>query len=162
MRGELPDGAEVHLLRTLGETGQLQILVHTSAKSGAHQWVFSKQKVEKTVWKPTLSPSQPQVTGALRSTKTGEPMSRAEGKASRSSCRASGLLELVPRSDPRDAMFLGLTPAKRRNNLFLGLTPRDPRDAMFRVLNPPRNVRNNLFPRSDPRDVDPRNDPREK
>ena len=33
--GGLADGAEVHLLRTFGETGQLQILVHTLAKSGA-------------------------------------------------------------------------------------------------------------------------------
>jgi len=43
---QLPDGAEVGLLRPLGESGELQILVHALAKRGAHEWVFSKRREE--------------------------------------------------------------------------------------------------------------------
>ena len=42
--GQLPDSAEVSLLRPLGEAGELQILVHSMAKRGAHEWVLSKRK----------------------------------------------------------------------------------------------------------------------
>ena len=45
--GELPDGAEVSLLRPLGEAGQLEVLVHALAKRDAHEWVLSKRREEK-------------------------------------------------------------------------------------------------------------------
>ena len=41
-----PDDAEVSLLRLLGESGELQILVHALAKRGAHEWLFSERREE--------------------------------------------------------------------------------------------------------------------
>jgi len=52
MCGELPDGAEIHLLRALGEPGQLQILVHALTKSDAHERVLSKRREEKPSGNP--------------------------------------------------------------------------------------------------------------
>jgi hypothetical protein len=100
--GGLADGAEVHLLRTFGETGPLQILVHTLAKSGAHQWVLSKRRVEKPSGNPLCHRHNRPSPEPWRLTKTGEPAPHRQGKASRSSCRDSGLLEPLTGSDPFD------------------------------------------------------------
>ncbi len=50
--GELPDGAEIHLLRTLGEPGQLQILVHALTERDAHESALSKRRAEKPSGNP--------------------------------------------------------------------------------------------------------------
>jgi hypothetical protein len=101
--GELPDGAEVHLLRTFGETGQLQILVHTLAKSGAHQWVLSKRRVEKPSGNPLCHRHNRKSPEPLALDEDKRPSAAPLGKASRSSCRAAAYLNLK----------LGLTPAKK-------------------------------------------------
>ena len=44
MGGELTDNAEVRGLRSLGEAGQLQVLVHAMTKCGAHERALSKRR----------------------------------------------------------------------------------------------------------------------
>jgi len=37
MCGELPDGVEIQLLRPIGQSSELQLLVHALAKRGGHE-----------------------------------------------------------------------------------------------------------------------------
>jgi len=59
---QLPDGAEVGLLRPLGESGELQILVHALAKRGAHEWSFPNEG-RKTRLETTPAPPLWYITG---------------------------------------------------------------------------------------------------
>jgi hypothetical protein len=53
MGGELLDGAEVERLSSVGESGELKVLVHALAKSRAHERSFPngvRKTVQKALW----------------------------------------------------------------------------------------------------------------
>ncbi len=109
MGGELPDNAEVRGLRSLGEAGQLQVLVHALTKCGAHSGPFPnggrKNRLENHSGPTMVANHGVKATEDSRRRRgVGQrPKGRREapGKRPKFLLPRSGLLELAPRSDRR-------------------------------------------------------------
>src|SRR5262249_37506308 len=99
--GELPDRAEVGLLGTLAQAGELKVLEHPLAECRGHVLVLS-QKVEKPPLLRNLEAWPRALPGGREC--AGIPVTTTESQATLgkdgSSCRASGLLERGRRWTP--------------------------------------------------------------
>jgi hypothetical protein len=106
MGGELLDDAQVERLCSVGESGELKVLVHALAKQGAHERSFPNGGLNNRL-ESTLSPRRTAVSRAARSACDGETTDGGPANPGHeSSCRAAAYLNPKPGLPPQPPRFI--------------------------------------------------------